>query len=113
LKNGSQIEGNAMRRKLSIPYSETTILSLLNMSSDTKFQFIAKVKDVNESKITVTDNHEELELSIEEENITNLNVGETIIVFGEKKGSKINKEQIIKLNIDWDLYLKTQEIESR
>ncbi|MFX0173019.1 MAG: hypothetical protein ACFE9L_13990 [Candidatus Hodarchaeota archaeon] len=102
-----------MRRKLSIPYSETTILSLLNMSSDTKFQFIAKVKDVNESKITVTDNLEELELSIEGEKISNLNVGETVIVFGEKKDSKINKEQIIKLNIDWDLYLKTQEIESR
>ncbi|MFX0050868.1 MAG: hypothetical protein ACFFAJ_03380 [Candidatus Hodarchaeota archaeon] len=102
-----------MRRKLTIPYSETTIMVLVNLTSDTKFLFIAKVKDINESKITVTDNLEELELSIEGEILSNLDVGETIIVFGEKKDSIIRKEHIMKLNIDWNLYFKTQEIESR
>lgn len=102
-----------MRRKSSIPYSETTILSLLNMTTDTKFQVIAKVKQVNENKILITDNHEDLELSLKGEELPHLDVGETVIVFGEKIDSEIKKERILTLKLDWDLYLKTQEIESR
>ena len=37
----------------------------------------------------------------------------TIIVFGEKLDSGIKKEHIIKLNLDWELYWKTREIELR
>ncbi|MFX0185936.1 MAG: hypothetical protein ACFE95_22860 [Candidatus Hodarchaeota archaeon] len=102
-----------MRRKSLIPYSETTILSLLNMTTDIKFQVIAKVKLVSENKILISDNHEDLELSIEGEELPHLDIGETIIVFGEKKDSEIKKERILRLKLDWDLYLKTQEIESR
>lgn len=102
-----------MRRKSPIPYGETTILSLLNIASGTKFQLITKVKNANQSKVTVTDDNEDLEIEIEEEELSDLEVGETIIVFGEKLDSGIKKEHIIKLNLDWDLYWKTREFELR
>lgn len=102
-----------MRRKSSIPYGETTILSLLNIASGTSFQLIAKVKNVNQAKVTVTDDKEDLEIEIEEEELSDLEVGEIIIVFGEKLDSGIKKEHIIKLNLDWDLYWKTRELELR
>ena len=106
-------EGDEMRRKSPIPYGETTILSLLNIASGTKFQLITKVKNANQSKVTVTDDNEDLEIEIEEEELSDLEVGETIIVFGEKLDSGIKKEHIIKLNLDWDLYWKTREFELR
>ncbi|MHA2243456.1 MAG: hypothetical protein ACXADY_00655 [Candidatus Hodarchaeales archaeon] len=102
-----------MRRKSSIPYGETTILSLLNITSGTKFQLFAKVKKANQAKVTITDDNEDLEIEIEEEELSDFEVGDTIIVFGEKLDSGIKKEHIIKLNLDWDLYLKTRELELR
>ncbi len=102
-----------MRRKSSIPYGETTILSLLNIASGTSFQLIAKVKNANQAKVIVTDDKEDLEIEIEEEELSDLEVGEIIIVFGEKLDSGIKKEHIIKLNLDWDLYWKTRELELR
>lgn len=102
-----------MRRKSSIPYGETTILSLQNIAADTKFQLIAKVKNVDQTKITITDNHENLELNIEGEELPDLEIGDTVIVFGEKSDSGIVKERIIRSNLDWGLYQKTRELESK
>ena len=100
-----------MRRKSLIPYQETTILSINNFSPGTKFLLIAKVKDVIQEKITVTDDHEDLEFIIDEEELSDITVGKTVVVFGEKSDSAIKKERIIGLNLDWDLYLKTREFE--
>ncbi|MFX0122262.1 MAG: hypothetical protein ACFFAE_01380 [Candidatus Hodarchaeota archaeon] len=102
-----------MRRKSSIPYGETTILSLQNITTDTKFQLIAKVKNINQNKITITDDHENLELNIEGEELSDLKPGDIVVVFGKKSDSGINKEQIIKSNLDWGLYQRTRELESR
>ena len=106
-------EGDEMRRKFSIPYGETTILSLQNVTADTKFQIIAKVKSFNQTKITITDGHEDLELNIEGEELPDLEIGEVVIVFGEKSDSGIVKEHIIRSNLDWGLYQKTRELESK
>ncbi len=100
-----------MRRKSSIPYEETTLLSLSNTTVDTKFQLVAKVKNVDQMKITVTDDNEDLEITIEGEELPDLKAGDSIIIFGEKSDSEIKKERIIKLNLDWDLYKQTREIE--
>ncbi|MFX0014571.1 MAG: hypothetical protein ACFFB2_05430 [Promethearchaeota archaeon] len=100
-----------MKRKFSIPYGETTVLSLLNVESGTKFQLIAKVRSVEEKNIKVTDDHEVLELEIEGEDVPALKAGDTIIIFGEKMDSGFRNERILKLNFDWDLYKKTRELE--
>lgn len=100
-----------MRRKSLIPYEETTLLSLSNTTVDTKFQLVAKVKNVDQMKITVTDDNEDLEITIEGEELPDLKAGDSIIIFGEKSDSEIKKERIIKLNLDWDLYTQTREIE--
>lgn len=100
-----------MRRKFPIPYSETTILSLQNIAADTKFQIIAKVKSFDQTEITITDDHEDLELNIEGEELPDLEIGEVVIVFGEKSDSGIVKERIIRSNLDWALYQKTRELE--
>ncbi|MFX1286151.1 MAG: hypothetical protein ACFFB5_21080 [Promethearchaeota archaeon] len=100
-----------MRRKSSIPYEETTVLSLLSLTADIKFQLIAKVKSVDQKKIIVTDDHEDLEIPLEEEEMIDFKAGDTITIFGEKLDSKIKREHIIKLNLNWDLYQQTREIE--
>ena len=102
-----------MRRKSLIPFGETTILSLLSTTAGIKFQLIAKVKNTNQSKIIITDDHEDLELETEGEELSDLKVGETVIVFGEKLDSGIKKEHILRLNLDWELYRKTRELELR
>ncbi len=104
-------EGDEMRRKSSMPYGETTILSLQNITDDTKFQIIAKVKNINQRKITITDDREDLELNIEGEELPDLEIGEIIIVFGKKSASGIIKEHIIRSNLDWDLYQETRALE--
>ena len=106
-------EGDEMKRKSSMPYGETTILSLQNITADTKFQIIAKVKDINPPKIIITDDREDLEFNIEGEELPDLEIGETIIIFGEKSVSGIIKEHIIKSNLDWGLYQKTRALESK
>ena len=102
-----------MRRKSSIPYGETTILSLQNIVADTKFKLIAKVKNLNQTKITITDDKEDLELNIEGEEIPELEIGEIVIIFGTKSESGVIKERIIRSNLDWGLYQKTRELESK
>ena len=106
-------EGDEMRRKSSMPYGETTILSLQNITAETKFQIIAKVKEINQMKIIITDDREDLEIYIEGEEISDLEIGETLIVFGKKSASGIIKEHIVRSNLDWDLYQKTRALESR
>jgi hypothetical protein len=100
-----------MRRKSSVPYGETTIMALLNMPSGTKFQLIAKVKNVSGTKILVTDDYEDLELNIEGSELPDLEIGETILIFGEKSDSEIRNDQLLKLNLEWDLYKNTRKIE--
>ncbi len=102
-----------MRRRSSLPYGETTIMSLLNIPSGTKFQLIAKVKNVTQTKILVSDDFEDLELNIEGLEHPDLEAGEIIILFGEKLDSEIRNDRLLKLNLDWDLYKKTREIELR
>ncbi|UCE14277.1 MAG: hypothetical protein JSV04_03645 [Candidatus Heimdallarchaeota archaeon] len=102
-----------MRRRTEISYGETTILSLQNITAGSRVQIIAYVKIIDQSNITVTDGLEDLEIEIEGEELPNLRVGETIIAFGEKTDSGIEIDHIQKLNLDWYLYQKMWEFESR
>ncbi len=83
------------------------------MSTDTKFQFIAKVIEIDEKQIKVSDGSEDISILLKHDNLLNLNIGDIIIVFGEKVNTKIEEEHILKLNLDWDLFQKTQECESQ
>lgn len=102
-----------MRRKASIPYGETTILSLLNMTAGNKFQLIAKIKDISSRKVTIHDDHEEIDFIISKDEVSDLKVGDVIFLFGKKDETGIQKDCIIKSSLDWDLYLKTRDLESR
>ena len=102
-----------MKRKSFIYFGETTILSLSNLTTGTKFQVVAQIKDIDLPRITITDDYDDLEISIEGEKLSGLEVGETVIFFGEKIESGVKKERILTLNCDWNLYQKTRELESR
>lgn len=88
-------------------------MALLNMATDTKFQFIAKVIEIIEKHVNVTDGSEEISILLMHEDHVNLTAGDIVIVFGEKVNSKIQEDHILKLDLDWDLFKKTQEYESR
>jgi len=102
-----------MRRKSTIPYEETSLLSLQNMTSGSKFQLVTKIIDKKQNIVSLTDDHDKLEVVIENNDLSGLEVGETIIIFGEKTDSSFIPIKIIKSNIDWGLYCKTRELESR
>lgn len=102
-----------MRRRTEISYGETTILSLQNITIGSKVQIIANVKTVDQSNITVTDGLEDLEIGIEGEELSNLRVGETVIIFGKKHDTGLEIDHIKTLNLDWNLYQKMWKLESR
>ena len=104
---------NEMRRKSTIPFEETSLLSLQNMTSGTKFQLVTRINDKKQNTVSLTDDHDELEVVIENNDLSGLEVGETIIIFGEKTDSSFIPIKIIKSNLDWGLYCKTRELESR
>jgi hypothetical protein len=102
-----------MRRQTSIPYEETTLLSLHNMATGTKFQLISRIKAIKQNVISLTDNNEDLDLMVENEELSDLNIGQLIVVFGEKTDTGFTTVKIVKSNLDWDLYRRTRELESR
>jgi len=87
-------------------------MALLNMTSDTKFQFIAKIVEINEEQIKVSDGSEDINLYSIHEKLVDLDIGDTVIVFGEKINSKIKEDRILRINLEWDLFQKTREFES-
>lgn len=101
-----------MKRKILAPYGETTILALRNISSDTDFQFVAKIKEIRGVSLLLADDHEDLDLSVAGIALPDLEVGNTVIVFGKKTNSEIKISQILKSNLDWGLYVKTRELEA-
>jgi hypothetical protein len=104
--------GEQMRRKILVPYGETTILALKNMSSDTDFQFVAKITEIQEGNLLLADDHDNIDISVEGIGLPDLEVDNTVIVFGKKENSEIIVSQILKSNLDWGLYVKTRELES-
>ncbi|MFW9778742.1 MAG: hypothetical protein ACFFE8_07785 [Candidatus Heimdallarchaeota archaeon] len=101
-----------MRRKTLVPYGETTILALKNMASETDFRLIAKIKEIREGILLLTDDHEEIDISVEGIELPDLEVGNVVIVFGKKTSSGILGSQILWSNLDWKLYTETRELES-
>ncbi len=102
-----------MRRRTSIPYSEVTLLSLHNMATGTKFQVISRIKAIKQNIISLTDNNEDLDIMVENEKLSDFNIGQLIIIFGEKTDDGFKTIKIIKSNLDWDLYCRTRELESK
>ncbi|MFW9856098.1 MAG: hypothetical protein ACFFFG_13670 [Candidatus Thorarchaeota archaeon] len=101
-----------MRRKTLVPYGETTILALKNIASDMDFQLVAKIKEIREGVLLLTDDHEEIYISVEGIELPNLEVGNIVIAFGKKTSSGILGSQILRSNLDWKLYGETRELES-
>ncbi|MFX0084531.1 MAG: hypothetical protein ACFFAU_02560 [Candidatus Hodarchaeota archaeon] len=102
-----------MRRRTSIPYGEVTLLSLHNMATGTKFQLISRIKAIKQNIISLTDNSEDLDVIVEDEELSDFNMGQLVIIFGEKTEDGFKTIKIIKSNLDWDLYCRTRELESR
>ncbi|MHA1968236.1 MAG: hypothetical protein ACW964_10585 [Candidatus Hodarchaeales archaeon] len=102
-----------MRRKLPIPYEETTILSLQNMSNGTKFQLISQIKSVDKNTISITDGNEEFTFEVDQKMLFDLKADEIVNIFGVKIETDYDIIRIIRSNLDWNLYKNTREIESK
>jgi hypothetical protein len=98
-----------MRRKLPIPYEETTILSLQNMSNGTKFQLISQIKSVDKNTISITDGNEEFTFEVDQKMLFDLKADEIVNIFGVKIETDYDIIRIIRSNLDWNLYKKTRE----
>ena len=98
-----------MKRKSLMPFGETTLLSLTNLTTDTKFRCLVKLKEIEKEKIQVTDDHGELEIEIDINNIKDFNEGDIAILFGEIQESRIKIIKLLKTNLDWELYFKMKE----
>lgn len=96
-----------MKRKSLMPYGETTLLSLTNLTTETKFRCLVKLNKINKGTIQVTDDHGELEIEID--NINDFNEGDIAILFGEIQESRIKINKLLKTNLDWELYFKMKE----
>lgn len=102
-----------MRRKLPIPYEETTILSLHNMANGTKFQLISQINGIEQNTISITDGHEKFSFNVDQELLFDLQTDEIVNIFGVKTDAEFEIIRIIRSNLDWSLYKKTKEIESK
>jgi len=92
-----------------MPYGETTLLSLTNLTTDTKFRCLVKLIEFKNGIARITDDHEELKIEIGAELIKNFNEGDIIFLFGEIQESGIKINKILKTNLDWELYYKMKE----
>ncbi|NHJ00579.1 MAG: hypothetical protein EAX86_00475 [Candidatus Heimdallarchaeota archaeon] len=96
-----------------MPYGEVTILSLANLTSGTKFQLYGKVKSVGSDSILVSDEFAEFKFTLTPDILIETFPEEMVLIFGYKVDSGVQIERILKTNIDWELYKKTRELESR
>ncbi|MHA1994275.1 MAG: hypothetical protein ACW97Z_07025 [Candidatus Hodarchaeales archaeon] len=93
------------------PYEEITILSLANITDETKFQFFCKIKEKEDAYIILTDDNSEYKFTLTEEKFVDVHMGDILLAFGQKKGEEMNLEKLMKLNLDWSLLVKTRAIE--
>ena len=93
------------------PYEEITILSLANITDETKFQFFCKIKEKEDAYVILTDDNSEYKFTLTEEKFVDVHMGDILLAFGRKKGEEMNLEKLMKLNLDWSLLVKTRAIE--
>ncbi|MHA1972206.1 MAG: hypothetical protein ACTSW1_04385 [Candidatus Hodarchaeales archaeon] len=102
-----------MKRKSRMPYGETSLLSLRNLTPGTKFQCIVRLKRITEEKVLLSDEHEEIEIPWEKSEELQGKEEKVLLLFGKVDESGIIPEKILETNLDWDLYNKVREFESR
>ncbi|MHA1214581.1 MAG: hypothetical protein ACTSPG_04750 [Candidatus Hodarchaeales archaeon] len=102
-----------MKRKSRMPYGETSLLSLRNLTPGTKFQCIVRLKNISEGKVLLSDNHEEIEISWEESEGLKNKLDKVMLLFGRIDESGLIPEKLLETNLDWELYHRVREIESR
>ena len=100
-----------MKRDSQIPYEEISLLSLASISSETKFQVLSKVKDQSQDYLLLSDDTSEFSFSTTDFECPDLEIGDVVMVFGQKKESDIELDKIIKMNLDWSLLIKTRNVE--
>ncbi len=109
---GIRVLERSMLHRTSIrPYEEITILSLDSLASETKFQLFCKIKEKEDAHIILSDEKAEYKFASKDLDLEDIDVGDTILVFGQKEEDNINLEKLIKLNLDWSLLVKARTIE--
>ena len=71
------------------PYEEITILSLANITDETKFQFFCKIKEKEDAYIILTDDNSEYKFTLTEEKFVDVHMGDILLAFGQKKGEEM------------------------
>jgi len=100
-----------MGRKSIRPYEEITILSLGNITNETKFQLFCKIKAKEEAYIILSDDHSESKFSLKDKKFLDVHIGDVVMAFGQKNGEEMYLDKLIKLNLDWSLLVKTRALE--
>ena len=93
------------------PYEEITVLSLANIASGTKFQCFCKIKEKEDAYVVLSDDKSEHKFIFEENLLVDVEIGDIVLAFGQKEESGMNLEKVIKLNLDWSLFVKSRVVE--
>ena len=100
-----------MKRTSQIPYEEISLLSLTSITPGTKFQLLGKIKDQKEDYILLSDDKNTVNFSTEINNSPDIEIGEVVLVFGQKEEEEAKLEKVIKMDLDWSLLIKTKALE--
>ncbi len=100
-----------MKRTSQIPYEEISLLSLTSITPGTKFQLLGKIKDQKEDYILLSDDKITFNFSTEIRHSPDIEIGEVVLVFGQKEEEEAKLEKVIKMDLDWSLLIKTKALE--
>ena len=106
-----ELEGKFMKRITKIPYEEISILSLKGITSNTKFQVFGEVMGFNDKEISLSDETDTFTFPTEGLDCPEIDLGNTVLIFGQKEDSELKLDKIMKLNVEWSLFnrLRVQE----
>ncbi|MHA1976164.1 MAG: hypothetical protein ACW98F_00880 [Candidatus Hodarchaeales archaeon] len=93
------------------PYEEITILSLPNIATETKFQCFCKIAAKEDAYVILSDDNSEYKFPFNANDFVDTKIGDIVLAFGQKEESGMNLEKLIKLNLDWPLFVKIKAIE--
>ena len=100
-----------MKRTSQIPYEEISLLSLASITAGTKFSLLGKVKEQKEGYILLSDDNTTFNFSNEIKDCPDIEIGDIILVFGQKEEEEAKLEKVIRMNLDWSLLIKTKGLE--
>jgi hypothetical protein len=102
-----------MKRITKIPYEEISILSLKGITSNTKFQVFGKVMEFKDKEITLSDETDIFTFTCEGLEVPKMDIGNTLLIFGQKEDSELKLDKIMKINVDWSLFNRMRVLERK